>query len=334
MEPRVLALRPSIPIRSLMDLSIICVNWNSLRYLRECLKSIYDTTHGVEFEVIVVDNASTDPGFESLKDSFPDIITIALPQNIGFAGANNVGFRHSTGDCVLLLNPDTLVTGPAVQILLDQIKALPDAGIMGCRLLNTDLSVQLTAIQNFPTILNQVMDVEYLQLRWPSCPLWNLAPLFEPNTTLVKVEVISGACMLLRREVFAAVGMFSEDYFMYAEDIDLNYKVRQAGYSNYYCGSATIVHHGGRSSSQQGVSHWSTLMKYRAMRRLFRKTHGPLYSTLYRTAIGCAALMRLLLLAVAFPFSSVVFNGTAIRVAAKKWAMILRWAVGAAPANV
>ena len=136
--------------------------------------------------------------------------------------------------------------------------------------------------------------------------------------------------MFLKREVFEQVGMFSEDYFMYAEDIDLNYKVSRAGYTNYYVSSAAIVHHGGKSSSRQGVSYWATLMKYRAMRRLFRKTRGPLYGSLYRATIGFSAVARLILLALAFPFGNVISNRQALRLAAKKWTIILRWAVGAA----
>ncbi len=317
-----------------MDLSIICVNWNSLDYLRACLRRVYETTHEISFEVVVVDNASPEGGIDSLNELFPNVVIVKLPINHGFAVANNTGFLRSCGDYILFLNPDTLVTGSAIQTLLDRIRMLPDAGIVGCRLVNTDLSVQLTAIQKFPTILNQVADVQYLQLKWPSCPLWNIAPLFESNVDLTQVEVISGACMLLKREVFEQVGMLSEEYFMYAEDIDLNYKVRKAGYTNYYVSAATIIHHGGKSSSRQGVSYWATIMKYRAMRRLFRKIRGPFYGSLYRAAIGCVAVVRLVLLAAAFPLGYIIFDRAPIRLAAKKWAMILRWAVGAAEGSI
>jgi GT2 family glycosyltransferase len=159
--------------------------------------------------------------------------------------------------------------------MMERIRSLPDAGIVGCKLLNTDLSIQLSSIQKFPTILNQLLDIEYLQVRWPGCPLWNLKPLLSPGVKLSKVDVISGACMLMPRNVFEQVHMFTEDYFMYAEDIDLNYKVKRAGFSNYYVGDAVIIHFGGGSSSQQGVSQWKTVMKYRAMRQYYRNTRGP-----------------------------------------------------------
>ena len=311
-----------------MELSIICVNWNSVDYLRECIASVYEHTRDIAFEIIVVDNASSQEGVDTLKEQFPEVTIIKSATNLGFAGANNVGFRHSTGAYVLLLNPDTKLIGPAIDVMLAHMKCLPEAGIVGCRLLNSDLSVQLTAIQKFPTILNQVLDLEYLQLRWPHCPLWEIAPLFSTDVKLIKVEVISGACMLLRREVFEQVGMFSEEYFMYAEDIDLNYKVKSAGFTNYYVGEAAMIHHGGKSSSRQDVSYWATIMKYRAMGRLFRKTRGRLYGSMYRIAMGCAAVGRLIVLALAYPLGNIVWDRETLRFATKKWTVILRWALG------
>ena len=309
-----------------MKLSIICVNWNAVDYLRECIASVYENTDALSFEVIVVDNASPQGGVDTLKQQFPDIAIIKSERNLGFAAANNVGFRHSTGKYLLFLNPDTKVVGPAINMMIQQAESLPDAGVVGCKILNEDLSVQLTSIQKFPTILNQLLDVEYLQLRWPQCPLWDMTPLFSDKVKLAKVEVISGACMLLRREVFEQVQGFSEEYFMYAEDIDLNYKSRRCGFNNYYVGQASIIHYGGKSSSRQNVSYWATLMKYRAMQRFLGKTRGSLYGSIYRAVIGCAAVGRLLLLALVYPFGNIVWDRESIRVAAQKWRVILKWA--------
>src|SRR6267154_859197 len=240
-----------------IDLSIICVNWNSVDYLRQCLTSIYETTQGVSFEIIIVDNASPSGDVTILEREFPQIKLVRSEKNLGFAGANNLGFRQSAGQYVLFLNPDTKLIGPTIPILLRHVKALPDAGVVGCKLLNSDLTVQLSSIQKFPTILNQALDAEYLRLRWPRCPLWEIAPLFEDDIILLKVRVIPGACMLLRRGVFEQVGMFTEDYFMYAEDIDLNYKLKQAGFTNYYVGETALIHYGGGSSSRQEVKQWA-----------------------------------------------------------------------------
>ncbi len=310
------------------ELSIVCVNWNSVGYLRECIASIYAQTHGIDFEIIVVDNASPEGNVETLQQWFPDIRIIKSPVNLGFSKANNLGYKSSAGKYLLFLNPDTRLAGPAINVLMDQVRAMPDAGIVGCKLLNTDLSVQTQSIQRFPTILNQLFDIEYLRLRWPACRLWEIGALFSNSDEPVCVEVIPGACMLLRREVFEAAGGFSEEYFMYAEDIDLNYKVSRLGLNSYYVGQAALIHHGGKSSEQRGVNQWATVMKFRAMRIFYRKTRGRLYAEMYRAAMGCAALVRLAVLMLLFPFAGLVRKREKIVAASGKWGAILRWAAG------
>lgn len=306
-----------------MELSIICVNWNSAEVLGDCIDSIYEQTSGTLFEIIVVDNASTVPGIDALRSRYPGITILKSDKNLGFAGANNLGFANSTGEFLLFLNPDTKLLGPAINVMLARYKSLTNPGILGCKLLNSDLSVQLSSIQKFPTITNQVLDLEYLQLRWPRCRLWELEPLFSDAPQVVGVDAISGACMLVRREVFLNVGRFSEDYFMYGEDIDLNYKVKSAGYQNFYVGETSIIHYGGRSSSQQKVSHWNTIMKCRAMRRYFRKTRGRTAEWLYRSAMSGAALCRLAVLAIAYPLGNLVTDRASLQLASKKWRAVL-----------
>jgi N-acetylglucosaminyl-diphospho-decaprenol L-rhamnosyltransferase len=319
-EMRASAPAPVSPV----EISVIFVNWNSADYLRECLAGIYRNTRGLSFEIIVVDNASTKAGVDALAQEFPGIILIKSEKNLGFAGANNLGFRRSAGEYVLFLNPDTELVGATLNQLLEAIQSLPDAGVVGCKMLNSDRSVQITSIQKFPTILNQMLNSEHLHLRWPGCPIWNIAPLFREQSKPLRVDIIPGALMLVRRSAFEKVGMFSEDYFMYAEDIDLNYKLRQAGYARYYIGGATIIHHGGKSSSLQKVNQWSTMMQYRAMTMYYRKTRGPLYVALYRASIGGMALMRILLLGIVYPFG----NKPALRNAIQKWKVVFRWATG------
>jgi GT2 family glycosyltransferase len=305
-------------------LSIICVNWNSVDYLIDCIASINERTNGLSFEVIVVDNDSPDGGLERVSDRFPLVRIVKSERNLGFAGANNVGFRHSNGQYILLLNPDTKLVNSAINIMIEKIKSIPDAGIVGCMLLNEDLSISTTSIQKFPTILNQLLSVEFLRLRYPNCPLWEIGPLFEKVKNVVKVDVIPGACMMLKRDVFERAGLLSECYFMYAEDIDLNFKVKQIGYSSYFVGDAQIVHFGGKSSSRQRVSQWSTVMTYEAMVQFFLRSRGYWYGYTYRVVMGLAAAFRLLLLAMIFPFG----NRQSIQWSAEKWSTILKWSIG------
>jgi GT2 family glycosyltransferase len=115
---------------------------------------------------------------------------------------------------------------------------------------------------------------------------------------------------------------------MYAEDLDLCYKVSQLNLSNYYLGATSMVHHGGKSSSQSKVNQWSTIMKSRAVMQFCVKTHGPVYGAVYRAAMGCAAMGRLLALAILFPFGNIVSSKDAVRAASAKWSAIFKWAVG------
>ncbi|HLH32585.1 MAG TPA: glycosyltransferase family 2 protein [Terriglobia bacterium] len=311
-----------------MDLSIISVNWNSVRYLRDCLRSIYRFTTGVSFEVIIVDNASSERDVDSLYALFPDIRIIQSIRNLGFAAANNVAFTHSSGDYIVFINPDTTLVGPAITTLYNAIRSLPDAGMVGGTLLNPDLSVQSESIQTFPTILNQVLDSQHLRKVWPGCPLWDGRPSAAAPGVPARVDMIPGPCMVVKRTAFEAVGGFTEDYFMYAEDIDLNYKMAQLGLHRYYIESAQIIHHGGTSSKKQSMSQWPTMMKFRAMLLYYGRTRGELYALMYRLAMGGNAVIRLVLLGLAFPFAMVSRGAERVAWAAAKWRAVLRCAVG------
>jgi hypothetical protein len=312
----------------MVDLSIILVNWNSLAYLSECLTSVYHHTHCATFEVIVVDNASPEGGVDSLLTSFPEIVLIKSERNLGFAGANNLGFQRARGEFILLLNPDTLLFEDSIDVLLRHIRSLPDAGIVGCKLLNSDGSIQASSIKRSPTILNQAMEAEFLLTLWPGCPLWRLGPLFATGVKVVPVDVIPGACMLMHREIFDQVGMLNEEYFMYAEDLDLNFKVSQAGYTNYYVGETAVIHHGGGSSSTHDATSWATVMQCRAMARYFRNTRGPLYQWLYEASLALVAMARLTILAGTSVAGNRLIDRSRRRNSWTKWMSVLKWTFG------
>jgi GT2 family glycosyltransferase len=315
---------------ALPALSIICVNWNSVDYLRECIESIYEHAPSLSFEIIVVDNASPEGGVDCLQTRFPGVTIAKSDRNLGFAAANNLGFRYSKGQYILLLNPDTRIIGSAIDLMLTQLRAVQDAGMVGGTLLNSDLSVSTTSIQKFPTILNQLLTVEWLRIRFPGLSLWDLSPLFSATGEPVAVDVIPGACMMVKRDVFERAGLMTEDYFMYAEDIDLNYKIARLGFSRYYVPQAHIVHHGGRSSAQREMSQWSTVMIQRAMLRYFRMSHGRLYASLYRVAMGGMALVRLLVLNMMLP----LVGRARVQWSIAKWRVILNWALGVSQITV
>ena len=316
-------------ISSDMELSIICVNWNSIDYLESCIASVIKYTSEISFEIIVVDNASpANDDVDRLKSSFPNVLTIRCRENVGFAKANNLGYRQSAGEYILFLNPDTRLQGPAINTMLSAAKTLRGAAIIGCRLLNADLSIQTSCVQKVPTIINQLLDAEVLHRSWPGCPLWDISPLYGDDTDVAKVEVISGACMLVKRSVFEQIGLFSEDYFMYADDIDLCWKAIQGGLANYYVGKATIIHYGGGSSQQQEINNWATIMKFRSVEKFCAKRRGRWYAHLFRVAMGIAAVARLLLITALLGCRGNSAKGAITRAALCKWTAILKWSLG------
>jgi GT2 family glycosyltransferase len=298
-----------------MDLSIITVNYNSLDYLRVCIKSICRYTTGCTFEIIVVDNASPKPGIDELKKEFPEVKIIKSDRNLGFSGANNLGFRNSSGEFLLFLNPDTELRSPAIETMLGHARTLNPAGIMGCRLLNGDLSVQTSSILKFPSIFNNLLEFEYFRLRWPK--LFGIGPLFSSNTDPVAVDALSGACMLVRRDVFERVGTFSEDYFMYSEDLDLCYQTLKAGYSNYYLGDASIVHFGGKSSPGE----WQISMKLKSELTFCAKHYGETYRKIFCYSLILNACARLFLVSVVSLFMP---GSTSLKAKSEKWKLTLR----------
>jgi N-acetylglucosaminyl-diphospho-decaprenol L-rhamnosyltransferase len=315
----------------LTKLSIIIVNWMSEAHLRECLLSVFAGTAGLTCEVIVVDNASPTEGLSAVEAAFPSARFIRSNDNVGFGRANNLGYDHSSGELLLFLNPDTCVIGEAVPEMVRTLEALPAAGILGCRLLNTDYSLQISAIQPFPTILNQALGLEWLQRKVPDCRLWRLGALFSVEGTAVRVEGVSGACLLIRRSVFAQIGMFSPEYFMYAEDIDLCYKAGLVGWQTWFTPAAVVLHHGGGSSRQRQVSGWSAVVQQQAKYIFLQKFRGRAYARAFKVAMGAVAAARVIVLAM-LGISAAGRSGRAsgLRSASGKWAAILRWSVGSA----
>jgi len=301
-----------------VDLSIISVNFNSLNYLRECVASIYQWTHSISIEVIILDNASPAGDIDLLKEEFPQLKMVKSGKNLGFAGANNLGFKHCSGEWVVFLNPDTKLISPALNIMLEQARSLPELGIAGCRLLNADRSVQTSSVMRFPGILNSMLQLECLRLRWPK--LLGIGPLFSTGPEPVRVEAISGACMLVKREIFEKVSMFSEDYFMYSEDLDLCYKTARAGLPNFHIGQAEIVHYGGTS----GIPEWQAVMKTQAELKFCEKNYGQFYTLLFRNSLVLNAVARLTVIALLRCFAKNLATKQRLDSARARWSTILK----------
>jgi len=311
-----------------LNLSIIIINWRSQAFVRDCLTSIRANIGSLTHEIVVVDNASFDGCEEMVRTEFPHVLFIQSKYNLGFAAANNLAFTRSSGRNVLFLNPDTEIRGAAIQELVSTLECLPDAGMVGARLLNSDGSLQTTCIAAIPVILNQTLNSRYLQRAFPRWKIWGMRALFENNTAPVPVEAISGACMLARREVIQRVGGFRTDYFMYAEDMDLCVAVAQAGWKIYYVPDATIVHHAGGSSTSREESNFSNIMLRESVTHFFRLYRGPFYAILYRASLTIISMLRILVLFIFYPVLIRQWNCRSVSRALKKWHGIFLWSLG------
>jgi N-acetylglucosaminyl-diphospho-decaprenol L-rhamnosyltransferase len=310
------------------SLSIIIVNWNSTDYLHLCLDSVYRETKGISVDVIVVDNASHDDSCaELIRTEFPKTLLYRSKENLGFARGSNLGYELSHGDYLLFLNPDTEIHSDVFTRMASELGLNKKTGAVGSRLINSDGSLQSSCIRTYPTILNQLLDSELLRNKFPTSQLWGMRPLFVSNTKPVRVDVISGACLMIKREVFLQVGKFDDKYFMYVEDIDLCHRVTTSGYAIQYINDCEVVHHGGKSSALQG-DYFANLHQQEAILQFFSVTRGEWYSFLYRFCLVFSAVLRLILIISLLPFRGTVHKTTSWQFSYRKWACIFRWAIG------
>lgn len=305
------------------ELSIIILNWNSVQFLKPCLNSILQNSSGLSFEVIIIDGASFDGSAGLISESYPWVRFIQAQQNVGFAKGNNIAAGVAEGDYLLFLNPDTIVRGDALVALLSVLKNNANAGAVGAKLINTNGSLQTSCIQSFPTVINQFLDSEFLRKLTPSSRLWGMAPLFSGGSAPSSVEAISGACVMIRSKLFHRIGGFTEAYFMYSEDLDLSFKVQQAGMQCLFVPGAEVIHHGG-GSSKSAENTFSTVMMRESVYRFLKLRRGIVSALAFRFFIGASALIRLPLLGVL-----ALKKGTdEVSCSVKKWVSILRWGLG------
>lgn len=254
------------------DLSIIIVSWNVRDLLAECLASIRENaTDALTYEVIVVDSASSDGTVAHLRDSFPWVRVFAQAENVGFTRGNNIGFHAARGRYHLLLNPDTVVLGDALQQMVAYIDSHPDVGIVGPHTLNSDGSTQSTR-RRFPTVALAFFESTWLQPYAPRAMLDRYYVTEAPDDAVLDVDWVQGSALMARQEVYAALGGLDSGYVMFSEELDWCKRAKDVGWRVVYLGSAQIVHHGGKSTDQ--VTARKHIHFQESKLRYFRKYHG------------------------------------------------------------
>lgn len=284
-----------------MKLSIIVVNYNVKYFLEQCLHSVMKACEGLDTEVFVVDNDSVDNSVEMVKLKFPSVLLIENKSNLGFSKANNLAIQKSTGEYVLLLNPDTVVEEDTFRKIIAFMDAHPKAGGLGVKMLDGSGRFLPESKRGLPTPSAAFYKISGLAALFPKSKTfgsYHLGYLNKDETN--EVEILAGAFMLVRKSVLDTIGLLDEAFFMYGEDIDLSYRITKAGYSNYYFPETRIIHYKGESTKKSSVNY--VLVFYHAMiifaKKHFSRQNAALFTFIIQFAIyiraGAAILNRFL----------------------------------------
>lgn len=250
----------------MIDLSICIVSWNTETFLRGCLGSIYERTKGISYEIFVVDNASRDGSVEVVRKYFSDVRLIVNEQNRGFAAANNQAIHLARGRYVFFLNPDTVVQGNALNVMIQFMDEHPEAGAVGCKLLNADGSVQHSTKRRLTLSITLYDNTILGMLPFFKGRLKNYKMKSFSFDRVEEVDAVSGAALLVRKSILDEVGPMDEGYFMFFEEMDLCRRIKIKGYPIYFIPSAVITHIGGASRHQNPnelvIIGQQSLMKY------------------------------------------------------------------------
>ncbi len=282
-EMEIVVERPDARQADVLDLSIVLVGWNNKAYLEPCLESLYASDLGCRYDVVLVDQGSTDGSQAMLREKFPEVRIIQNDHNVGLAKACNQGIEGTTGRHVLLLNNDTLVNSTLGELVrfLDEN---PRAGAVGGRLLNPDGSFQ-AGFAGFSSLWEEILIATHLgelfQEGYPS---------HDDSDEVRHVGWISSACLLLRREALDEVGLLDEEFFIYGDEADLQFRLNRAGWPVYYLPTVNTIHYGGRS-----MNRWKRRrMVYRGKMLFYRKNYGALRTGALRLLFGALSAAKML----------------------------------------
>jgi hypothetical protein len=281
-----------------VDLSVIIVSYNNKKLLKQTIDSIYDTRQNINFEIIVVDNKSTDGSVELIKQNYNQVKLIENKNNLGFSKANNIGIKQSKGRYILLLNSDTIVTDNCFEKCIKYMKQHPDIGALGCKVVLPDGKLDPACKRSFPTPEVSFYRMTGLSKLFPKSKRfgkYNLTYLDEDE--IHEVDCLVGAFMMVKRETIEQVGLLDEDFFMYGEDIDWCYRIKNAGWKIVYYPEAQIIHYKGGSSDKKNPK--LIYEFYRSMYLFYNKHYKDKYSflttLLVYSGIGTILALKLVL---------------------------------------
>lgn len=275
-----------------MDLSVIIVNYNTKKLLAQTIESVLETGTGLEYEIIVVDNASSDGSCTMVSENYKTVKLIENKNNLGYAKANNIGIKSSIGRYVLLLNSDTVVKEGCLQACIGYMEEHEDIGALGPRVSLVDGTLDRACKRGFPTPEASLYYFLKLDKKYPESEKYgkyNLTYLSEREIN--EVDCLVGAFMMVRREVINKIGLLDEAFFMYGEDIDWCYRIKEAGYKNIYYPRAEIIHYKGASSKKRK---YMTIYEFhRAMLLFYKKHYIKKYNVLVTMGVYIGVALKL-----------------------------------------
>lgn len=281
-------------------MSVIIVNYNVRYFLEQCLCSLQAALDGIAAETIVVDNGSTDDSITYLSSRFPGIKFIQNTKNEGFAKANNQALHLARGEYILFLNPDTILAEDTLQQCIAFFASHPNAGVVGVRMMDGSGNFLPESKRAFPSPKVSFFKLAGLSSLFPTSRLFNRYALgYLPERATHEVDVIAGAFMMTKKSVLDKVGSFDEQFFMYAEDVDLSYRIQAAGYKNYYLGNVPIVHFKGEST-KRGSLHY-VHMFYKAMQLFVKKHYRSSGTSFFAGVLNAGILARQFVAALSLP---------------------------------
>ena len=279
-----------------MTLSVIIVNYNVKYFLEQCLLAVQKASKGIDVEIFVVDNNSVDGSVKMVQDKFPEVKLIANSDNLGFSKANNQAIEISNGKYVLLLNPDTVVEDDTFLKVIEFVEKNSDAGGLGVKMLDGKGRFLPESKRGLPTpevAFYKIFGLSRLFPKSKKFGRYHLGFLDKDQTS--EVEILSGAFMLIRKEVLDKIGLLDETFFMYGEDIDLSYRIIKAGYKNYYFPQTRIIHYKGESTKKSSINY--VFVFYNAMiifaKKHFSQKNAKTFSLLINLAIYIRAFMAI-----------------------------------------
>lgn len=239
-----------------MDLSVVILNYNVRYLLESCIESVVEALKGLSAEVILIDNASTDQSVIMVREKYPAVKLLINDSNLGFAKANNLAIAQSTGQYILILNPDTIVNKSSIISALNYIKSHKDCGGVGVKMVDGSGVFLKESLRGFPDMASSLYKLSGINRLFPKSKIFNHYYLGHLDPDKVQeVEVLTGAFLMTTRKVFDAVNGFDESFFMFGEDIDLSVRIRQLGHKLIYLGDEQIVHLKGRSSANHSYTY-------------------------------------------------------------------------------